>query len=456
MTESLIIVGDSAEVLRTLAAESVHSIVTDPPAGIGFMGKAWDSDKGGRDSWIKWLRGILREALRVIVPGGYALVWAIPKTSHWAAMACEIAGWEIRDVVTHHYGQGFPKSLNVSKAIDAHLGTEATPEAEAWEGWGTALKPASEHWILCRKPLAQSVARNVLEHGTGGLNVDGCRVGEADTRAKASVTSLGVVAMAGGQSDGELMAGSECGRWPPNLVLTHSATCTAIICAEGCPVREIDEHSGVSVSREGAPRSSAQPGDGYGMTHTGAEYNDQGGASRFFPVFRYAAKPSRAEREAGLSHLPPTSGAEAVGRKEGSAGVNNPRAGAGRTAAEIRNIHPTVKSQALMRWLVRLVTPPGGRVLDPFTGSGSTGVACAYEGFSFTGVELSPEYADLARARIAHASGEAEREAPLFAHAGVDHRPPPRQTSLFDACSGHGDREFQPLTDVDGDSHGGE
>lgn len=376
------------------------SMVTDPPAGIGFMGKKWDKDKGGRDAWIEDMAATYRECLRVLKPGAHGLVWALPRTSHWTATALENAGFEIRDVVHHLFGTGFPKSLDVSKAIDkaagvdrevldsrptyglgssgvalsGHadgavanvLGPPVTEAAKQWDGWGTALKPAAEHWILVRKPLIGTVAANVLEHGTGGINVDGCRVG---TRAEPP------------------------GRWPPHVVLDDEAAAM------------LDEQSGWSSTKKRIGRRSGKTAGSLGafagqddvwMGHT-----DWGGASRFFPRFRYQAKPSTKEKSAGLEHLPTLTGGDATGRKDGSDGTKSPRAGAGRTGSA-RNPHPTVKPIELMRWLCRLITPPGGTVLDPFTGSGTTGCAAVLEGFGFVGVEQSSEYIEVARSRIAH------------------------------------------------------
>lgn len=405
-----LIPGDSAEVLRTLPDAIFDSIVTDPPAGIGFMGKGWDSDKGGRDQWIAWLAGILGEALRVLKPGGHALVWAIPRTSHWTAMALELAGFEIRDVVTHLFATGFPKSLDISKAIDAHLGYErqvvgtnpnhravsgveyegvyaggntgaatitapGSPEAAQWDGWGTALKPAAEHWILARKPLVGTYAENVLTYGVGGLNIDGCRI--ASTRPK------------------------DEGRWPANVTLDEEAA--AVLDASVPP----------STSRKGKPRAG-KSGDGWGLTTTGAEYSDSGGPSRFF----YVAKPSRAEKEAGLEHLPPRTAGEATDREDGSAGLNNPRAGAGRTGGA-RNFHPTVKSLTLMEWLIRLTTPVGGTVLDPFAGSGSTLCAAVRAGFNAIGIEQDPDYFELARSRVGYWAARFRGEPAPGATAGA-------------------------------------
>jgi hypothetical protein len=413
--------------IRQLADNSVDAVVTDPPAGIGFMGKGWDDDKGGRDNWVAWLESVMRECLRVLKPGGHALVWALPRTSHWTATAVEDAGFEIRDVVMHLFGSGFPKSLDISKAIDQAAG------AAQWQGWGTALKPAAEHWILARKPLDGTYAANVIKHGTGALNVGGCRIG----------TSKNVPASPAKDRIGQLSKGDEkgrtadtlgfdpnTGRWPAHLVLSHAADCGAV-CVDGCPVWALDEQSGELTSGEklgGAYARSMGVHDGGQRADGTACYADFGGASRFF----YCAKPPRAEKDAGLEHLPKRSGGDATGRADGSAGTQNPRAGAGRNGGA-RNIHPTVKSVNLMRWLCRLITPPGGLVLDAFAGSGTTGVACIEEGFRFVGYELGAEYFEIAASRL----NAATRQLTLFAPASNDKEPnevAPAQPSLFGAA----------------------
>ena len=430
--------GDALEFLRGLPSRSADSMVTDPPAGIGFMGREWDKDKGGREQWIEWLSAIMVEARRVLKPGSHALVWALPRTSHWTALALERAGFELRDSLHHVFGTGFPKSLDISKAIDREAGAErepgspgvyssrrprrdvkssgtysdgvgdfgsslitapATPEVQRWDGWGTALKPAHEVWWLARVPVeAGSIARQVLETGTGAVNVSGCRVGsEGGTTTRKPKTRPSVSAYGNGLHTGEAEP-IAAGRWPPNFLLSHSPDC-GDSCAEGCPVAELDRQSGYSASRIGGKRSSHGPGEGWGMMNTGREYEDDGGSSRFFPVFRYSPKPSTAEKSAGLEHRATLKGGEATGRAEGSAALSSPRTGAGRTG-KARNPHPTAKGLDLMGWLVRLITPPDGVVLDPFLGSGTTGCAAVREGMSFIGCDLSPDYVEVSRDRI--------------------------------------------------------
>jgi hypothetical protein len=337
--------GDCVLRLRELASDSLDSLVTDPPAGIGFMGKGWDSDKGGRDAWVSWLTEVMRECYRVLKPGAHGLVWAIPRTSHWTAMALEDAGFEVRDVVTHLFGSGFPKSLDVSKAIDKAAGAEreivgrkggryaspkqdfrggqhhagsdtqktaifdaitapATDAARQWQGFGTALKPAVEFWWLIRKPLGEkTVAANVLKHGTGALNIDGCRIGTESTRRPLGKS------IAGGQFAGEerkerasigAMGGSDSGRFPANLVLSHDEGCDET-CVDSCAVRMLDEQSGPNCGAAAPVRKKATPRttnvDNYkphaSVGDDGKSFRaDYGGASRFF----YVAKASKSDR----------------------------------------------------------------------------------------------------------------------------------------------------------------
>jgi site-specific DNA-methyltransferase (adenine-specific) len=419
------------------------------------MGKTWDHDKGGRDQWIAWLEERMREALRVLKPGAHALVWALPRTSHWTATALENAGFEIRDRLAHIFGSGFPKSLDIGKGIDRLAGYG---HAQRWDGWGTALKPAVEDWWLVRKPIKGSIVRSVLGHGTGALNIDACRVEHAspdDLAAHQGMVSA--IKARGGTMDNswanhsDLSGASDvntAGRWPSHLLLSHAEGCERIgskrvkaapawndnrspslftgettspvhhsdadgfetvdawQCVEGCPVRMLDEQSGERTSGGNGvnPRTrtpSVASFDRQGID-TSQHFGDSGGASRYFTSFApffYTAKATREDREKGCEYLPVKTPGEMTGRIDGSKGLESPRAGAGR-GSKRRNDHPTVKSTDLMRWLVRLITLPGGIVLDPFAGSGSTGVACSAEGFRFVGFELSEAYAAIARARI--------------------------------------------------------
>lgn len=430
-----IINGECVAALRDMPDASIDAVVTDPPYELGFMGKRWDG------TGIAYAPELWREILRVLKPGGHVLAFGGTRTCHRMVCAMEDAGFEIRDSLHWIYGSGFPKSLDVSKAIDAAAGAvrpvvgtryatrePATAEAATWSGWGTALKPSHEPIALARKPLARTVAGNVLAHGTGAINVDGCRVGEEVGRRRHG----------GGEKDGEFSArwladgrhALPAGRWPPNVLLTHDPECAAE-CAPGCPVAELDRQSGEAGGGFGVRGAGAMDGrTSYAIPGQGqvVGFGDSCGASRFFPVFRYVAKPARGERDAGLDDLPARSGGEATDRADGSAGLSSPRAGAGRGGGA-RNHHPTVKPVALMEWLVRLVTPPGGTVLDPFLGSGTTGCAAVRLGFDFVGIEREPEYAAIADRRIQLAAN-APRSKPL----GELERAPaadPRQISLF-------------------------
>ncbi len=398
--------GDCMEVMRTLADNSIDSCVTDPPydltakggSGGGFMGKAWDG------TGIAFDPATWKEVLRVLKPGAHVVAFGGSRTYHRMACAIEDAGFEIRDSIHWHYGNGFPKSLNLG------------------DGRGTALKPAHEPIVLARKPLVGTVAANVAAHGTGTLNIDACRLtpsggrereGEpSQDRRYADEGATNIAALPGPRG------GSPDGRWPPNVLFTHSPYCSDS-CDTSCPVLELDRQSGIktsgNVTKTYSPTLETSPslGKKKRVLNPDMVYADTGGASRFFPTFeweegdwfpfQYVAKAARSEREVGTAGLPSRAGHEAVDREEGSAGVQNPRAGAGRTAKEVRNFHPTVKPVALMRWLTRLVTPTGGVVLEPFLGSGTTGVACVKEGLRVLGIEREAEYMNIASARIGHA-----------------------------------------------------
>ena len=383
---------DCSETLKTLENNSIDALITDPPAGISFMGKSWDSDKGGRDEWIKWMCGIMKECHRVMKPGAHGLVWSIPRTSHWTATALENAGFEIRDVVHHIFGSGFPKSLNISKAIDKALEEKKENQAKQWSGWGTALKPAVENWILIRKPIAEkTVAKNVLAHGCGGINIDACRIG-TETRINKGVPSYkGLTGTFSGQN--EIPTRSDKitqGRFPANLVFSHDPECEET-CSDECAVKMLDDQAGICKTGNIKPHVNAGSSYQASKNITSTFIADNGSnASRFF----YCAKVSPKERNAGLEEMPDREG-----------GIKN---SSGRGFSEsnpmkpiiTKNHHPTVKPQKLMRYLCKLITPSGGVVLDPFMGSGSTGMAALAEGFQFVGIESEQEYYDIAKKRI--------------------------------------------------------
>lgn len=509
-----LLVGDCVERMAELDEASIDAIVCDPPYGLEFMGKGWDSFRvddravpgyngretgnagsleggeysdtdatgaparrarvaygggkrattsrcegcGKRDQFRKphdgcpdgtnwrteiidpysapptmlafqnWCRIWATEAMRILKPGGHLLAFGGTRTYHRLAAGIEDAGFEVRDSIHWMYGNGFPKALNVAKA----MGKLGLPEAEEWEGWATALKPGHEPIVVARKPLAGTVAQTVLAHGTGALNIDACRVAFASADDERAAKEPNQHAKWGSGPRDNAVYGADArsradqgdydadARFPPNVVFSHGPGCELLgtrrvptstgaslgdpeghgiygggfprgdgrtvgyadadgleeveewACQPGCPVAQLDNQTG----RLHAPGSN---GDrvAAGLYTPGpraqhASFSQAGGASRFYPVFRYEPKASRAEREAGL------------GAPEG----------------ERANDHPTVKPIDLMRWLVRLVTPPGGTVLDPFTGSGSTGIASVLEGFDFIGCEQDAGYADLIRARI--------------------------------------------------------
>ena len=421
--------GDCLEELKKMADFSIDSLITDPPAGISFMNKEWDDDKGGRDHWIKWLTDIMKEAYRVMKPGGHGLVWALPRTSHWTATALENAGFEVRDCVYHFFGSGFPKSMDISKAIDKQAGAEreivgkkyqgngngsvgktygdfnadhsgvnistpSTPEAKQWDGWGTALKPAVECWWLVRKPLSEkTVAKNVLKWGTGGINIDGGRVASEKPieagRGGLPPRETGIY----GKFDGTDKGTQTKGRFPSHLLLSHSPHCTESQCDLECPVSLLDEQSGDS---KGTGKRKTKTKNSMGFQGGAGKYDDfsypgSGGASRFF----YCPKPSSSERNAGLSGV----GEKVSDGRKAKRDVPNLRAETFR-----KNIHPTIKSVELMRYLVRLITPPNGKVLDPFLGSGTTGIAAMKEGFRFVGIEKEERFFKIARSRIGDAT----------------------------------------------------
>jgi len=368
--------GDCREVMATLDAESVDAIVSDPPYGLSFMGKGWDHGVPGVEFWA--------EALRVAKPGAHLLAFGGTRTYHRLACAIEDAGWEIRDCVMWVYGSGFPKSHNLKGE---------------WQGWGTALKPAWEPIIVARKPLVGTVAENVLTHGTGGINVDGCRVAgpkhtQSTSHAGGQHGRYGSLPARGPQVD----AGN--GRWPANLIHDGSEEVVGLF----------PHGAGASAPVRGSEQSTTGQNGilGHFNRVPGPFHGDSGSAARFF----YCAKASKADRDEGCEGLPQTikqSVAHGDKRHGTLPYTNEPREMNPRPRG---NHHPTVKPTDLMRYLCRLVTPPGGVVLDPFTGSGSTGKAATLEGFWFIGIEREAEYVEIAKARIAAVDAGA---GPLFA-----------------------------------------
>jgi len=401
----MLLKGNCLELLAEMPDNSVDSIVTDPPYELGFMGKSWDN------SGIAYNVELWSQALRVLKPGGHLLAFGGSRTYHRLASAVEDAGFEIRDQIMWLYGSGFPKSLDVSKAIDkaagaerpdrivethgksgshenptrhvTNAGTPSTHEAQQWQGWGTALKPAHEPIVVARKPLIGTVATNVLTYGTGALNIDGSRVETDDTRSPASKTALGVM-----NDDGwvakEVMAGSESGRWPANVI--HDGSEEVL---EGFPSVKTGSIK---------PHQQNSESDSFGLKGkfiTGSHLGDSGSAARFF----YCAKASKSERNAGLGELPKQ-------EQQGSYKFRTDGSLDGKETEPKANIHPTVKPIALMRYLVKLVTPPNGTVLDPFLGSGTTAVAAILEGFNWMGCEMTEDYWPIIEARVAWAEAQ--------------------------------------------------
>jgi len=371
--------GDCLDVMAAMEPDSIDAIVTDPPYGLSFMGKEWDHGVPGIPFW--------EAALRVLKPGGHLIAFSGSRTYHRLACCVEDAGFEIRDQVLWVYGSGFPKSMDISKAIDKAAGAErevvgreknwnarkaedgktalgdyaggwditapATPEAQQWAGWGTALKPAHEPAVLARKPFKGTVAANVLLHGTGGINVDGCRVEMGDEYDPSKVqrqqrSEVAVQLGSAGLIGKEIAMYKPGGRWPANLIHDGSDDVVALF-------PQVDGSKGTGLTQTKA--RSWKNTSTAGINRVG--HDDTGSAARFF----YTAKASRTERGKG-------------------------------------NNHPTVKPIDLMAYLCRLITPPGGIVLDPFCGSGTTLKAALSEGFSAIGIEKDAAYFEIIESRM--------------------------------------------------------
>lgn len=452
--------GDCLEQMKTLDDNSVDSIVSDPPYGISFMAKKWDYDVPSVEVWT--------EAMRVLKPGGHALIACGTRTQHRMVVNIEDAGFEIRDVVSWIYGSGFPKSLNISKAIDKAAGAErevvdggsdgahrkpramapggevrcavqtlsapATEAAKQWDGWGTALKPACEFFTLCRKPLSEkTIAANVLKWGTGGINIDGCRVETSDN-------------LNGGTYSGEKRGQDESSQWQNDDRRDGKGSGFTRGCGEfkqpqgRFPANLIHDGSQevLDLFPETKP-SKANPRNnkpsenvamsGANLGHVSYGHTDKGSAARFFksieadselkqqieqhdkfiadnpnvkvfmdnhqPRAFYCPKASKKDRNEGC---------EGLEEKESKTLNEYKNPSEGRTASKSgspkKNNHPTVKPTALMAYLCRLITPIGGVVLDPYMGSGSTGKAAVQEGFSFVGIELDSDYYEICKARV--------------------------------------------------------
>lgn len=362
---------DCLNALKKMKDNSIDSCVTDPPYGLSFMGNSWDYDVPKAEIW--------KEVLRVLKPGGHLLAFFGSRTYHRGVVQIEDAGFEVRDQIMWLYGSGFPKSHNIGKAIDKEAGAKrkvvgnsknfgvskkedgknsfgdysgeweltepATDEAKQWEGWGTALKPAHEPIVVARKPITQTVAKNVLEYGTGALNIDACRT---ETKGMKWEKPRGGIWKTDSEADAKLVE-NELGRWPANVIYDGS-----------------DE----VVNKLGEP-------------------------SRFF----YCAKASKADRDEGLDQVSAKKVVTFATENETSSKPSSLSAGRN---TEYKNNHPTVKPTELMRYLCRLVTPKNGIVLDPFMGSGSTGKAAILESFNFIGIEREKGYYEIAETRIQH------------------------------------------------------
>jgi len=435
LSEIKLIHSDCISAIKTLPENSVDSIVTDPPYELGFMGKSWDSS-GVANSVEMW-----SEVLRVLKPGGHLLAFSGSRTYHRMVCAIEDAGFEIRDQIMWVYGSGFPKSLDISKAIDKQAGVEReivasyethdirnaglmdkkgnlivnktapnTDLAKQWDGWGTALKPAHEPIVMARKPIVGTVANNVLNYGVGGINIDASRVGYTDDYDKKHQEDIrkGTGTFFGGSGESKSNQKDIQGRWPANFIHDNSDEVVALF---------PDTKGKTGMNQQASSRGLYEGGESFGDTKINDGITDTGSAARFF----YCAKASKRDRNEGLDGFDTK---EIAGKGNGLARkctscfasvidgcdcpdrtfVNPSRA----------NHHPTVKPTSLMQYLVRLVTPKDGVVLDPFMGSGSTGKACVYEGFNFIGIDQDLDYVGIAQARIQFAQESKDSELPLF------------------------------------------
>ena len=406
--------GDCLEQIKIFKENSIDSIVTDPPYGISFMGKKWDYDVPSVDVW--------KECLRVLKPGGHLLSFSGSRTYHRMAVRIEDAGFEIRDQIMWIYGSGFPKSHNIGKAVDKLQGNDredlgpnpngrpncedeqpttmggkykwsnVTKGQSEWEGWGTALKPAHEPIVMARKPFKGSVAENVLEWGTGGINIDDSRISTEDVLGR-QVSENDLGAGQYGLNDGRKTKPTNklvgtfndntkgLGRWPANIILDEEAG------------QVLDEQSGISSSKPYSVKAGFNTSQVYGKAKDiigTSNHNDKGGASRFF----YCPKASKKDRDAGLDEF------NEKHNKTWNERLYTYPDGSERPEYKLKNNHPTVKPTELMLYLIKLVTPKGGTVMDCFMGSGSTGKAAIRGGYEFIGIEREEEYMKISEARI--------------------------------------------------------
>jgi len=432
---SEIICGDCLEELKELERNSIDSVVTDPPYALAFMRKDWDSLKpkeyqGFSQEWGE-------QALRVLKPGAYLLAFSGTRTYHRMVVGLEDAGFEIKDQIDWLYGSGFPKSHDISKAIDKEKGkyeegdelpssrktkgdlgfqmqkktasNPQTQEAKKWDGWGTALKPAHEPIVLAQKPREGTYAENVLEHGVGGLNVDDSRIPSGSQHKRKCESVIGLTRVnknVYGEDNRERNnSWDERGRWPANVILDPRSS------------EMLDGQSGVSkstggITREGHFKRTHGEFEGSSTAHEGG-LGDEGGASRFF----YCAKAHKSERNAGLEDLED----KTLTHMATSGGSSDtPSKGMERTKTKTKNDIATLKPINLVRYLVRLVTPPGGTVLDPFAGSGTTGCACEIEGFDYILVEKRERFANLIAPKRCEYWSKGENWDDLKEHEGLE------------------------------------
>ena len=414
-----IINGNSLEVLDTLEENSITSIITDPPYELGFMGKGWDK------SGIAYNVELWKKALRVLKPGGFLLAFGGSRTYHRIAYAIEDAGFEIRDTIMWLYGSGFPKSMNIGLAIDKKNGVESEVIGKGrcdknrlmgglrnethdtsfeikqaqneWAGWGTALKPAYEPIIVARKPFKSNLIDNILKNGVGGINIDECRVpynGE-----KPNVGGRGKHNRGDGygfKPMGDDASANEMGRFPANVILTYDETDFEEVCGN----MPITKSNGSEADLEFGNQDN--PSHLYTNIKSGVHFEDEGNACRYF----YCAKASKKDRDSGLIAFEEKQVGSLAGGDNDKEELDDVSQ---RFRTKKKNIHPTVKPVELMQYLVRLVTPQGGVILDIFNGSGSTGKAVMFENrernanYTYIGIELDPEYCQISEARIDYA-----------------------------------------------------